>query len=389
MSQVKRLYVEKKPSYAVKAKELAEELKAYLSIDDVSNVRVLIRYDVENVSAETMEKAAVTVFSEPPVDDLYEEDFPTKEGDRVFSVEYLPGQFDQRADSAMKCLQLLNEKEEPIIRSATTYVFSGNISDEEFEKIKEYCINPVDSRETDEKKPETLVMDYEEPADVAIFDGFKDMPEEELKALYDSLGLAMTFKDFRYIQNYYHGEEDRNPSMTEIRVLDTYWSDHCRHTTFSTELKDVTFGDGYYKPLFEKTYNEYLADRAEVYGDRKDKFICLMDLALMGMKKLKQDGLLDNMEETDELIISVDDASDGSEAILEDWVQNDQRIRIIKGPGKGVVKNFENAFKHCRGEIIFLSDQDDVWKKNKIFVRLKRLAVSKGETIGRRWGRVT
>ena len=162
MSQVKRLYVEKKPSYAVKAKELAEELKAYLSIDDVSNVRVLIRYDVENVSAETMEKAAVTVFSEPPVDDLYEEDFPKKEGDRVFSVEYLPGQFDQRADSAMQCLQLLNEKEEPIIRSATTYVFSGNISDEEFEKIKEYCINPVDSRETDEKKPETLVMDYEE-----------------------------------------------------------------------------------------------------------------------------------------------------------------------------------------------------------------------------------
>ena len=153
MSQVKRLYVEKKPSYAVKAKELAEELKAYLSIDDVSNVRVLIRYDVENVSAETMEKAAVTVFSEPPVDDLYEEDFPKKEGDRVFSVEYLPGQFDQRADSAMQCLQLLNEKEEPIIRSATTYVFSGNISDEEFEKIKEYCINPVDSRETDEKKP--------------------------------------------------------------------------------------------------------------------------------------------------------------------------------------------------------------------------------------------
>ena len=301
MSQVKRLYVEKKPSYAVKAKELAEELKAYLSIDDVSNVRVLIRYDVENVSAETMEKAAVTVFSEPPVDDLYEEDFPKKEGDRVFSVEYLPGQFDQRADSAMQCLQLLNEKEEPIIRSATTYVFSGNISDEEFEKIKEYCINPVDSRETDEKKPETLVMDYEEPADVAIFDGFKDMPEEELKALYDSLGLAMTFEDFRYIQNYYHGEEDRNPSMTEIRVLDTYWSDHCRHTTFSTELKEVTFGDGYYRPLFEKTYNEYLADRAEVYGDRKDKFICLMDLALMGMKKLKQDGLLDNMEESDEI----------------------------------------------------------------------------------------
>ena len=301
MSQVKRLYVEKKSSYAVKAKELAEELKAYLSIEDVSDVRELIRYDVQNVSAETMKKAAVTVFSEPPVDDLYEEDFPKKDGDKVFSVEFLPGQFDQRADSAVQCLQLLDEKEEPIIRSATTYVFSGNISDEELEKIKEYCINPVDSREADEKKPETLVMDYEDPADVAIFDGFKDMPEEELKKLYDSLGLAMTFEDFRYIQNYYQGEESRNPSMTEIRVLDTYWSDHCRHTTFSTELKDVAFGDGYYKPLFEKTYNEYLADRTEVYGDRKDKFICLMDLALMGMKKLKQDGLLDNMEESEEI----------------------------------------------------------------------------------------
>ena len=301
MSQVKRLYVEKKPSYAVKAKELAEELKAYLSIDDVSNVRVLIRYDVENVSAETMEKAAVTVFSEPPVDDLYEEDFPKKEGDRVFSVEYLPGQFDQRADSAMQCLQLLNEKEEPIIRSATTYVFSGNISDEEFEKIKEYCINPVDSRETDEKKPETLVMDYEEPADVAIFDGFKDMPEEELKALYDSLGLAMTFKDFRYIQNYYHGEEDRNPSMTEIRVLDTYWSDHCRHTTFQTELKNVKFEDGYYNAPIEASYEMYEDARKELFKDRPDKYVSLMDIALMGMRKLKADGKLDDMEESDEI----------------------------------------------------------------------------------------
>ena len=322
MSQVKRLYVEKKPSYAVKAKELAEELKAYLSIDDVSNVRVLIRYDVENVSAETMEKAAVTVFSEPPVDDLYEEDFPKKEGDRVFSVEYLPGQFDQRADSAMQCLQLLNEKEEPIIRSATTYVFSGNISDEEFEKIKEYCINPVDSRETDEKKPETLVMDYEEPADVAIFDGFKDMPEEELKALYDSLGLAMTFEDFRYIQNYYHGEEDRNPSMTEIRVLDTYWSDHCRHTTFQTELKNVSFDDGYYNKPITDTYKEYVDTHKEIFAGRDDKFVCLMDLALLAMKRLKKEGKLADQEESDEInacSIVVPVEVDGK---TEEWLVN-------------------------------------------------------------------
>mgnify|MGYP000117231346 CR=1 FL=1 len=322
MSQVKRLYVEKKPSYAVKAKELAEELKAYLSIDDVSNVRVLIRYDVENVSAETMEKAAVTVFSEPPVDDLYEEDFPKKEGDRVFSVEYLPGQFDQRADSAMQCLQLLNEKEEPIIRSATTYVFSGNISDEEFEKIKEYCINPVDSRETDEKKPETLVMDYEEPADVAIFDGFKDMPEEELKVLYDSLGLAMTFEDFRYIQNYYHGEEDRNPSMTEIRVLDTYWSDHCRHTTFSTELKDVKFDEGDYKETIEATYKEYLKDHSEIFKGREDKFVCLMDLALMAMRRLKKEGKLADQEESDEINACSIVVSIKVDGVEEEWLIN-------------------------------------------------------------------
>lgn len=203
MSQVKRLYVEKKSSYAVKAKELAEELKAYLSIEDVSDVRELIRYDVQNVSAETMKKRQLP-YSQNRLQMIY----MRKISLRKMEIKYLAQNFFldsliERADSAVQCLQLLDEKEEPIIRSATTYVFSGNISDEELEKIKEYCINPVDSREADEKKPETLVMDYEDPADVAIFDGFKDMPEEELKKLYDSLGLAMTFEDFRYIQNYY------------------------------------------------------------------------------------------------------------------------------------------------------------------------------------------
>ena len=322
MSQVKRLYVEKKPSYAVKAKELAEELKAYLSIDDVSNVRVLIRYDVENVSAETMEKAAVTVFSEPPVDDLYEEDFPKKEGDRVFSVEYLPGQFDQRADSAMQCLQLLNEKEEPIIRSATTYVIEGNVTDEEFDAIKHHCINPVDSRETGLEKPETLVTVFPEPEDVKIFDGFKEMSEADLKALYDSLNLAMTFKDFQHIQNYFKNEEKRDPSMTEIRVLDTYWSDHCRHTTFSTELTDVKFDEGDYKEPIVKTYEKYLADREVLYKGRDDKFVCLMDLALMAMKKLKSEGKLADQEESDEInacsiVVPVD--VDGKE---EEWLIN-------------------------------------------------------------------
>lgn len=301
MGNVKRIYVEKKPPYAVRAKELAEETRRYLGIKELEAVRVLIRYDVENLSDETYKQALVTVFSEPPVDNYYEEEFDYKEGSLVFSVEYLPGQFDQRADSAEQCVKLLDEKENPVIRSAVTYVFEGNITEEMAKRIKEYCINPVDSRETDENKPETLVQEFDEPADVAVFEGFKDMPEEELKSLYNSLNLAMTFKDFLHIQNYFKGEEKRDPSVTEIRVLDTYWSDHCRHTTFLTELKNVEFKDGYYKEPVVKAYEEYLEARKEIFKDRKDKFVSLMDIALMGMRKLKADGKLDDMEESDEI----------------------------------------------------------------------------------------
>ena len=301
MSQVKRYYVEKKPAYAIAAKELAQEIKDYLAIEDVTSVRELIRYDVENVSEKTLNKAKGTVFSEPPVDEIYEGDFPRMEGDRVFSVEYLPGQFDQRADSAEQCVQLLNESENPVIRSATTYVLSGNISETDFERIKAYCINPVDSRETDETLPQTLIVEYDEPDDVRIFANFIGLEEEELKRLYDSLGLAMTFKDFVHIKKYFRKDEGRDPSMTEIRVLDTYWSDHCRHTTFATELKEIHFGEGYYKPVIEKTFRDYLKDRIDVYGYNRNKYVCLMDIALMGMKKLKADGILDNMEESDEI----------------------------------------------------------------------------------------
>lgn len=301
MSKVKRVYVEKKPEYAVKAKELFDEMTEYLDLD-IEKVRVLIRYDVENVSDKTYERALKTVFSEPPVDYVYETAFPVEEGDRVFSVEALPGQFDQRADSAEQCVKLLNEKEEAVIRCATTYVITGRISDAEFDKIKAYCINPVDSRETDDKQiPETLIQQFEEPADVEIFDGFKDMPENSLKELYDSLGLAMTFKDFLHIQNYFKNEENRDPSVTEIRVLDTYWSDHCRHTTFATELTNVTFEDGFYRKPIEDTYNQYLADREVLYKDRDDKFVCLMDIALMAMKKLRAEGKLQEMEVSDEI----------------------------------------------------------------------------------------
>ena len=304
MSNVKRVYVEKKPGFAVQAEDLRHEIKSYLGIKDVESVRVLIRYDVENISDETFEKACNGIFSEPPVDTLYHEEFPVADGCRIFSVEFLPGQFDQRADSAIQCVQFIKEDEQPVIKTAITYVIEGRdgvISDEEFEAIKAHCINPVDSRETGMEKPDTLVTKFDEPADVIIFDGCKDMAEDQLKELYSSLGLAMTFKDFLHIQKYFKGEEDRDPSMTEIRVLDTYWSDHCRHTTFSTELTDVTFGEGDYKEPIEDTYKQYLADHSEIFKGREDKFVCLMDLALMAMRKLKKEGKLADQEESDEI----------------------------------------------------------------------------------------
>mgnify|MGYP001477288407 FL=1 len=324
MGNVRRIYVEKKAPFAVKAKELKGDLKNYLNLKKVEDVRMFIRYDVEHISDEVFEKACKTVFSEPPVDDLYREQITVPENGRVFSVEFLPGQFDQRADSALQCVKFLNEEEDPIIRTAVTYLITGELTDEEFDRIKAYCINPVDSRETDMVKPETLETKFEEPEDVKIFDGFRNLKEEELRELYDSLGLAMTFRDFQHIQNYYVNDENRDPSMTEIRVLDTYWSDHCRHTTFSTELKDVEFGEGYYRTPIESTYQSYLDTREEIFKGRKDKFVCLMDLALMGMRKLKKEGKLQDMEESDEInacsvIVPVEmDYGDGP--VTEEWL---------------------------------------------------------------------
>ena len=262
-----------------------------------------------------------TVFSEPPVDDIYEETFDYGDA-KVFTVEFLPGQFDQRADSAEQCVKLLNENEEPIIRSAITYVIEGAITDEQFAAIKKHCINPVDSRAIGMEKPKTLVQEFDDPADVIIFDGFKDMAEDKLKELYLSLNLAMTFKDFLHIQNYFKNEEKRDPSMTEIRVLDTYWSDHCRHTTFSTELKNVKFDDGFYRTPIENTYKDYLNTFSNIYKDRNDKFVCLMDLALLAMKRLKAEGKLGDQEESDEInacSIVVPVEVDGK---TEEWLVN-------------------------------------------------------------------
>ncbi len=321
MSNVRRIFVEKKLDFAVQAKEMLSEIKSYLGIQSVTGVRVLIRYDVEHISEETYQKALAAVFSEPPVDNVYQEEFEAGDA-QVFSVEYLPGQYDQRADSAEQCVKLLNENETPIIRSATTYVIEGEVSSSQLDAIKKHCINPVDSRETGLEKPETLLDEFEEPEDVKIMDGFTAMPEQELKGLYGSLGLAMTFQDFLHIQNYFKGEEKRDPSMTELRVLDTYWSDHCRHTTFSTELKEVSFGEGFYQKPMKDTYEDYLNTHKELYQGCEDKFVCLMDLALMAMKRLKKEGKLEDQEESEEInacSIVVPVEVDGK---TEEWLVN-------------------------------------------------------------------
>ena len=335
---VRRIYVEKKQEYAGAAKELAHEFRHYLSIGGVKGVRMLARYDMEGVSDQVYEAAKNTVFAEPPVDNLYEgvqdasellkadsgsgDTGDVSQAGRVFTVAYLPGQYDQRADSAEQCLKLLKEDEEPVIRTATTYIVEGDISDEEFATIREYCINPVDSAEVGETLPDTLTEDYPEPEDVEILDGFMTMEQKPLQDLYDSLSLAMTFADFCHIQNYFRNEEHRDPTITEIRVLDTYWSDHCRHTTFSTELKHVTFEDGYYRKPIEDTFAQYRKDFAKMYGDREDKFVCLMDLAVLAAKKLKAEGKLDDQEESDEInacSIVVPVEVDGQ---TEEWLLN-------------------------------------------------------------------
>ena len=328
MSGVRRVYVEKKEPYAVAARQRLEEIKGFLGIDRIESLRLLIRYDIENIRDDVFETACRCVFSEPPVDILYRETFDIPEGARVFSVEPVPGQFDQRADSAVQCIQLLNPDSGVVIKTATTYVLTGALTDGDVERIKKDIINPVDSREASQEKPKTLNMDYPKARDVEIFDGFTTMDGASLKELYDSLGLAMTFEDFEWIQNYFNGNFDgmtpRDPSMTEIRVLDTYWSDHCRHTTYNTELKNVTFKDGYYKVPMETTYQSYRDTRTALYQDRPDKYPCLMEMALIGMKKLKAEGKLTDKEDSHEdnacTVIVPIEADYGNGPVKEDWL---------------------------------------------------------------------
>jgi len=300
LSKVRRIFVEKRKGYNIEARSLYEELKEYLGIKGLEDVRVLNRYDISGITDEEYARARDIIFSEPPVDLVYDEVFPLNEDERVFALEYLPGQFDQRADSAAQCVQILTQRERPDILSAKVIILKGDITDEEFEKVKGYCINPIECREASPDKPSSLEMETAVPDDVQILEGFNGKTPTELQDFSNELGLAMSFDDLVFCQEYFRNKEEREPTITEIRVIDTYWSDHCRHTTFLTKIEDVKIEKGRYSEPIEKAYDEYLVSRNYVYGSQ-EKDICLMDIALMGMKELRKKGLLQDLDESDEI----------------------------------------------------------------------------------------
>ena len=311
---VKRVLVEKRAGFDLEAQSLKKDLIESLHIDTIENIRVLNRYDVEDLSEEVFENAAKTIFSETNLDVVYYNELENiNENDRVFAIEYLPGQYDQRGDWAAQCIQIVNEGKRPNISTAKVYVLSGNISDTDFDRIKSYCINPVDSREASLEIPKTLEMEIEVPTSVTILDGFIDFSVEELETFLKEQGLAMTLADLEHVQNYFKNEERRNPTITEIKVLDTYWSDHCRHTTFMTKIEDVKIEGGKYNDIIKEAYDMYLQSRSSVYVD-KVKDICLMDIATIAMKQLRKEGKLADLDESEEInacSINVDVNVDG------------------------------------------------------------------------------
>ena len=301
-----RLYVERKPGFENEAKSYLSQINGFLGISSVTKIRYLNRYDIENVSDDVAKIAATRVFSEPQSDFVTFDCLPQTDGKKII-WEYLPGQYDQRSDSAEQCISLLRaglsgvetKSEPPVVRCAKIVILEGDVSDAEVLKIQEYLINPVDSRLTDDKKPETLKMKIETPADIPVVEGFITWNDEELEAYRQKMGLAMDLADIKFLQDYFKGEK-RDPVETEVRVLDTYWSDHCRHTTFLTELKDIKVEDGPYASLFKKSLENYNEMRTDLYAGRKDKPVCLMDMAVIGMKYLKKHGKLEDMEVSEE-----------------------------------------------------------------------------------------
>lgn len=299
-SNVKRLLVEKREGFDLEAKALMKDLKDSLHIDCIDDLRLLNRYDIEGLSDEICDSASKTIFSEPNLDVVYKEDVEYDKDAKVFAVEYLPGQYDQRADWAAQCVQIINEGQRPNINSAKLYILTGDIDDELFAKIKSYVINPVDSREASLEKPETLELETEIPTEVATIEGFIDFSMEELEKFLKEQGLAMTIDDLKYVQEYFQNQEKRNPTITEIKVLDTYWSDHCRHTTFMTQIKDVEIEDGKFNKIIKETYSKYVEARNTIYID-KQKDMCLMDIATIAVKELKAAGKLEDLDESEEI----------------------------------------------------------------------------------------
>ena len=297
MQRVHRIFVEKKKGFDNDARRLFYDLKHNLGITALEGVRLYARYDVSGISPVTLQAALNTVFSEPPADSLYIDELPDN-GGSCFAVEYLPGQYDQRADSAVQALQLLHAKDSPMVRTARVYRLLGNLSDADLKAVKEYIINPVDSREASMDKPDSLELLLSEPGPVAAVQGFRDMQTEELEELRRGMGLAMSLNDLKFTQDYFK-KLKRNPTVTEIRVLDTYWSDHCRHTTFLTELYDIQIEDSRYTGRFSNALRSYYDIKTGI--GRRKKPVSLMDIALSGMRHLIKQGLLPDLDESDEI----------------------------------------------------------------------------------------
>ena len=297
MSKVRRIFVEKREGFNIVASQLVADFRSTLGKSALRRVRVLMRYDTQGISDDDFDAAVRGVFSEPAVDTVYDDTFPLEDGETAFAVEYLPGQYDQRADSAAQCIELLTRHQRPLIRCATVYVLSG-IGTDDIEDIKRYLINPVDSREASPDLPDTLEETLPEPPDVETLDGFCALDTVGLDALRSEYGLAMSAADIVFVQNYFKNDEHRDPTIAEVRVIDTYWSDHCRHTTFLTRLNDIRFDDS--ATAVQTVYGEYLKAREFVYGDR-DKNICLMDIATLYVKEAKRRGLMADFDESEEI----------------------------------------------------------------------------------------
>jgi len=299
---VKRIYVEKKRGYDIEAQGLYSDLLESLGIKGLQGLRVINRYDISGITDEEYAKSRPIIFAEPPLDLVFDEYLEIPTQDRVFAMEYLPGQYDQRADSASQSVQILTQKERPMIASAKLIVLKGQLSEADFQKIKDYCINPVESREAALDKPESLDFEPVIPPDVEIIAGLIEKSPAELRTFFQETGLAMSYEDLAFCQGYFRDTEKRDPTITEIRVIDTYWSDHCRHTTFNTKIEEVSFSEGEFSYPLNRAYQEYLTSRDYVYGENASKRdTSLMDIAVLGMKELKKRGQLPDLDESDEI----------------------------------------------------------------------------------------